>query len=346
MTVCQAPALLGRPAGVRCARRRLGLRWRAYRWAVWRLVLAGAWWPVAGQRPGLRLQQVIGGGQGGHLGRRAGRRLAVPVTASRAARTAGRSATSRAAGPVFIRGLLRQPSWGAARTHSPGSFEPTRTGDQGQAEPPDGLARAQKRIGYLRICRGRGSSTAGSAPTGRAATKARPPRRRRQGVRIHARRCRAGRRPGTGVGVLVIGEGRNTGMRTRAGTRLAAILIAAGAFLAVPAASALASATHGKVFFNGQVVGTVVTPAAVPNGGTDPFYEVSGGVAGQLGIAGDGPGSPDYRGGLWAVNVVTFTPGTTPFLLTSAQAVLTAQSRGQVTITRDPAADFRCPLQL
>src|SRR5215831_15442928 len=75
MTVCQAPALLGRPAGVRCARRRLGLRWRAYRWAVWRLVLAGAWWPVAGQRPGLRLQQVIGGGQGGHLGRRAGRRL-------------------------------------------------------------------------------------------------------------------------------------------------------------------------------------------------------------------------------------------------------------------------------
>jgi len=135
-------------------------------------------------------------------------------------------------------------------------------------------------------------------------------------------------------------------MRARAGTRLAAILIAGGAFLAVPAASALASATHGKVFFNGQVVGTVVTPAAVPGGGTDPFYEVSGGVAGQLGIAGDGPGSPGYRGGLWAVNVVTFTPGTTPFLLTSAQAVLTAQSQGEVTVTRDPAADFRCPLQL
>jgi len=29
-------------------------------------------------------------------------------------------------------------------------------------------------------------------------------------------------------------------------------------------------------------------------------------------------------GGLWAVNDVTFTPGTTPFLLTSAQAVRTA----------------------
>jgi hypothetical protein len=135
-------------------------------------------------------------------------------------------------------------------------------------------------------------------------------------------------------------------MRAKVGARLAAILIAGGAFLAFSAASALASATHGKVFFNGQVVRTVVTPAAVPSGGTDPFYEVSGGVAGQLGIAGDGPSSPDYRGGLWAVNNVTFTAGTTPFLLTSAPAVLTAQSLGEVTITRNPAADFRCPLQL
>ncbi len=135
-------------------------------------------------------------------------------------------------------------------------------------------------------------------------------------------------------------------MRVRAGTRLSAILLAGAALLALSATSALASATHGKVFFNGQVVGTVVTPAAVPNGGTDPFYEVSGGVAGQLGIVGDGPSSPDYRGGLWAVNDVTFTPGTTPFLLTSAQAVLAAQSLGEVTVTRNPAADFRCPIQL
>jgi hypothetical protein len=135
-------------------------------------------------------------------------------------------------------------------------------------------------------------------------------------------------------------------MRVRAGTGLAAVLVAGAAFLALPATSALASATHGKVFFNGQMVGTIVTPAAVPNGGTDPFYEVSGGVARQLGIVGDGPSSPDYRGGLWAVNDVAFTPGTTPFLLTSAQAVLTAQSLGEVTITRKPAADFRCPIQV
>ena len=135
-------------------------------------------------------------------------------------------------------------------------------------------------------------------------------------------------------------------MRVKAGTRLAAILTAGVAFSALSATSALASTTQGKLFFNGQVVRTVVTPAAVPNGGTDPFYEVSGGVAGQLGIVGDGPSSPDYRGGLWAVNDVTFTPGTTPFLLTSAQAVLTAQGLGEVTVTRNPAADFRCPIQI
>ena len=135
-------------------------------------------------------------------------------------------------------------------------------------------------------------------------------------------------------------------MRVKAGTRLAAILIAGVAFSALPATSALASTTQGNLFFNGQVVSTVVTPAAVPNGGTDPFYEVSGGVAGQLGVVGEGPSSPDYRGGLWAVNDVTFAPGTTPFLLTSAQAVLTAQSLGEVTVTRNPAADFRCPIQV
>lgn len=135
-------------------------------------------------------------------------------------------------------------------------------------------------------------------------------------------------------------------MRVKAGTRLAATLIAGTAFSALSATSAPASTTQGNLFFNGQVVRTIVPPAAVPNGGTDPFYKVSGGLAGQLEIVGDGPSSPDYRGGLWAVNDVTFTPGTTPFLLTSAQAVLTAQSLGEVTVTRNPAADFRCPIQI
>src|SRR5713101_5957752 len=84
-------------------------------------------------------------------------------------------------------------------------------------------------------------------------------------------------------------------MREKVGARVAAIVIGAVEVSAVSGNYALASTTHGKVFFNGQVVGTVVTPAAVPGGGTDPFYEVSGGVAGQLGIAGDGPCSGSQR---------------------------------------------------
>src|SRR5215471_17840843 len=346
MTVCQAPALLGRPAGVRCARRRLGLRWRACRWAVSRLVLAGAWWPVAGQRPGLRLQQVTGADGAATWAAVLAGGWAGPVTVSRAARTAGRSAASRAAGPVFYRWVASGAKLGSRQDAQPRELRTSANRRSRPGRAPGRTCASPETYWVPADLWGRGFEYRRERTCRQSRNQGKTASAPKTNVGIHARRCRAGRRPGTGVGVLVIGEGRNTGMRARAGTRLAAILIAGGAFLAVPATSALASATHGKMFFNGQVVGTMVTPAAVPGGGTDPFYEVSGGVAGQLGIAGDGPSSPDYRGGLWAVNVVTFTPGTTPFLLTSAQAVLTAQSRGQVTVTRDPAADFRCPLQL
>ncbi len=45
------------------------------------------------------------------------------------------------------------------------------------------------------------------------------------------------------------------------------------------------------------------------------------------------------------MNLVTFNAGVTPHLLTSAQAVQTAAAAGDVTVTRVPAADFRCPVQ-
>ena len=58
-------------------------------------VLAGAGWSVADQRPGLHFQQVTGGEQGGRWTAVLAGGWAVSMTASRAARTAGRSATSR-----------------------------------------------------------------------------------------------------------------------------------------------------------------------------------------------------------------------------------------------------------
>ena len=122
-----------------------------------------------------------------------------------------------------------------------------------------------------------------------------------------------------------------------------------GTFLATATALALAgpvgAATgKGQLFLDGQVVGTVVVSAPLPNGGTDPFYMVTNPAAGQLGIAGVGPGQSGYTGGDWAVNLVTFNPGVTPYLLTSDEDVMAALAAGDVTVTRDPTADFRCPI--
>jgi hypothetical protein len=126
-------------------------------------------------------------------------------------------------------------------------------------------------------------------------------------------------------------------------TLLVGILLA-GSLLAVGSAPALAgSATKGMLFYNGGTIRTVVVPAPLPNGGLDPFYKVTNGAAGQLGIAGAAPGSGNYHGGAWAVSLVTF--GVKPYLLTSAQAVQTALKAGDVTVARTPANDFRCPVQ-
>ena len=102
---------------------------------------------------------------------------------------------------------------------------------------------------------------------------------------------------------------------------------------------------RGNLFYNGVVVRTIVPPAAFPNAGVDNFYVVTNGAAGQLGIASVAPGNPNYHGGHWAVSLVTFKLGITPFLLTSQTAVLSAQSNGQITVTRNPAQDFLCPIQ-
>jgi hypothetical protein len=119
----------------------------------------------------------------------------------------------------------------------------------------------------------------------------------------------------------------------------------AGAMVAMLSAPASATAGKGFLFHDGDVIRTVVPPAAFPNQGRDPFYKVTNGVDGQLGITGVAPGDGPYHGGAWAVNAVTFNPGVTPYLLTSDDAVFAAESAGDVTVTRTPDADFRCPVQ-
>jgi hypothetical protein len=122
----------------------------------------------------------------------------------------------------------------------------------------------------------------------------------------------------------------------------AALMMAVMLALAGPAG---AKAGKGQLFLDGEVVRTVVNPAKLPHGGTDPFFMVTNPAAGQLGIAGVGPGQPGYTGGDWAVYRVTFIGGATPYLLTSDEAVQEAQLEGDVSVVRDSAADFRCPIQ-
>jgi hypothetical protein len=125
------------------------------------------------------------------------------------------------------------------------------------------------------------------------------------------------------------------------------IAIATGVAVSALAAAVPAMATvgTGSLFHDGAVVGTVVVSAPIPAGsGIDPFYKVTNGASGQLGIAGVAPGDGPYHGGDWQVWLVTFKDGVTPYLLTSDDAVFAARSAGDVTVTRAAAADFRCPI--
>ncbi len=125
---------------------------------------------------------------------------------------------------------------------------------------------------------------------------------------------------------------------------LLATVLAAGAVL-LAALPATATTGKGQLFHDGAVVGTVVTPSPIaPGTGTDPFYKVTNGASGQLGIAGVAPGDGPYHGGDWQVYLVTFNPGVTPYLLTSDEAVFAARDAGDVTVTRRANQDFRCPV--
>ncbi len=100
-------------------------------------------------------------------------------------------------------------------------------------------------------------------------------------------------------------------------------------------------ANFGKLYYDGAIVRTVATPTSQPGQGVDAIYPVVGGVSGQLAVTSAAPGD-NYHGGRWAVNVVSWN--TTPYLLTSDEAVLAAATAGHVTIARLPNADFVCPV--
>jgi hypothetical protein len=128
-------------------------------------------------------------------------------------------------------------------------------------------------------------------------------------------------------------------------SRLGFILLSLALLAAiVPTSATLAAPPSGRLYLDGQIVRTIGLPASIPHGGIDPLYQVTNGTQDQLSVATYGPGSPNFHGGAWAVSTVTFNPDVTPYLLTSAQAVLDAEAAGDVTVTRHPELDNRCPV--
>ena len=67
------------------------------------------------------------------------------------------------------------------------------------------------------------------------------------------------------------------------------------------------------------------------------------GAAGQLPVAGAGPGDRDYRGGKWAFYSVTWNVAA--YIVDSGDAVMAAADAGDVTVTRIAENDFKCPIQ-
>jgi hypothetical protein len=99
----------------------------------------------------------------------------------------------------------------------------------------------------------------------------------------------------------------------------------------------------GNLYYDGELVRTVVPPAAMPFAGNDDLYIFQDGVPGQAAVAAVAPGDTDYHGGHWAVNIVEWN--VTPYLLTSEDEVLAAAAAGDITITRVAENDFKCPIQ-
>lgn len=100
---------------------------------------------------------------------------------------------------------------------------------------------------------------------------------------------------------------------------------------------------RGFLFYNGEIVRTVVPPAAMKKVGTDNLYAVMEGVVDQLPVAAVAPGDQGYHGGKWAFHAVTWN--VPAYLLTSESDVLAAEDAGDVSITRVAELDFKCPIQ-
>jgi hypothetical protein len=126
------------------------------------------------------------------------------------------------------------------------------------------------------------------------------------------------------------------------------LLAAITALLAVTAvAGPVAARDFGAIYANDASYRVFGNAANVPDGtGTDPFATFTNSTnPDQLGVAEFAPGSPTgHHGGRWAVYRATWTSGDASTLITSWAELQSYVASGELTLVRDAAADFRCPV--
>jgi hypothetical protein len=126
-------------------------------------------------------------------------------------------------------------------------------------------------------------------------------------------------------------------MRTR--LTLATILTA---LLAMALATPAAAKDFGTIYVDGAPYRTFGTPARVdPGTGTDPIVSFSNFDQGGVALQAPGRGS---HGGRWEVWVATWDDPADARLVTSFGEVMDLVEAGDLTLVRNPSADFRCPI--
>jgi hypothetical protein len=89
--------------------------------------------------------------------------------------------------------------------------------------------------------------------------------------------------------------------------------------------------------------GTTTLPAPNENNtqSFDKLFSFTNGVDGQLAVAEAAPGNPNYNGGRWSGQSVTWNEGTTPVLLTSYADI---QDHMHELTIEETGSYFQCPL--
>jgi hypothetical protein len=130
------------------------------------------------------------------------------------------------------------------------------------------------------------------------------------------------------------------------GRRITTIAIVAVAIFAF-AVPAVAAREFGTIYANDMVYRVFGNRANVPDGtGTDPFATfMNSANSMQRGVAQFAPGSAtDHHGGRWAVYRATWVAGDSSELITSWNELQAHVRSGDISLVRDEAADFRCPV--